>query len=246
MNLLHRLLPNYWYKISQVRLYLLPQVNRIVASDEKEKTKNRQLTELLTKIGRVQFIVLILILTGFIFFGKFFVLKWAGSGYENSYYVIILLIAPVTVPLIQNIGVEIQRAKNMHQFRSYVYLGMALLNVVISIFLAQLWREIGAAFGTAISLVLANGIIINWFYHTKIGLDMVYFWKQIGKFIPALIAPVCVGIFLNVIECKCLVGFAVRVVIYSIVYSISMYLLGMNEFEKNQVNKILRKIKLVK
>lgn len=48
---------------------------------------------------------------------------------------------------------------------------MALLNVVISIFLAQLWREIGAAFGTAISLVLANGIIINWFYHTKIGLD---------------------------------------------------------------------------
>lgn len=238
---------NYYLQFSSaISSVFVPQVNRIVASDEKEKTKNRQLTELLTKIGRVQFIVLILILTGFIFFGKFFVLKWAGSGYENSYYVIILLIAPVTVPLIQNIGVEIQRAKNMHQFRSYVYLGMALLNVVISIFLAQLWREIGAAFGTAISLVLANGIIINWFYHTKIGLDMVYFWKQIGKFIPALIAPVCVGIFLNVIECKCLVGFAVRVVIYSIVYSISMYLLGMNEFEKNQVNKILRKIKLVK
>lgn len=110
---------------------------------------------------RVQFIVLILILTGFIFLGKYFILKWAGDGYENAYYVALLLIAPVTIPLIQNIGIEIQRAKNMHQFRSIVYLGMALLNVVISIFLAMKWGELGAAFGTAISLNSSSGGIFS-------------------------------------------------------------------------------------
>lgn len=238
---------NYYLQFSTaISGVFVPQVNRIVASDAKEETKNWQLTELFTKVGRVQFIVLMLILSGFIFFGKFFILKWAGESYENAYYVAILLIVPVTVPLIQNIGVEIQRAKNMHQFRSYIYLGMALLNVVISILLAQLWGEIGAAFGTSISLVLANGIIMNWFYHAKIGLDIFYFWKQIGKFIPALIAPIIAAVLLNIMECKSLLGFAVRAGVYVIVYAISMYFLGFNQFEKEQANKILQKMKLIR
>lgn len=224
----------------------VPQVNRIVASDENEEMKNKQLTDLFTKVGRVQFIVLMLILTGFMFFGKYFISKWAGDGYENSYYVALLLIAPVTVPLIQTTGMEIQRAKNMHQFRSYIYLGMAILNIVISIFLAMRWGEIGAALGTTNSLVLANGIIMNWFYHKKIGIDIIYFWKQIGKFIPALIVPIIVGTVLNIKPTTSLIGFLVRGVIYSVAYCLSFYFLGLNDFEKKQVKKILRKLKIAK
>lgn len=224
----------------------VPQVNRIVISDKSAKQKNAQLTDLFTKVGRIQFIVLMLILTGFIFFGKYFIIKWAGDGYENSYYVVLLLIAPVTVPLIQTTGMEIQRAKNMHQFRSYIYLGMALLNIMISIFLAMRWGEIGAAFGTTISLVVANGFIMNWFYHKKIGIDIIYFWKQIGKFIPALIPPIIVGIVLNIKPTTSLIGFAVRMVVYSVVYCLSFYFLGMNDFEKDQIRKILRKLRIVK
>lgn len=238
---------NYYLQFSTaISGVFVPQINRIVASDESKIKKNKQLTNVFTRVGRVQFIILMLILTGFIFLGKYFVLKWAGDGYENAYYVALLLIAPVTIPLIQNIGIEIQRAKNMHQFRSIVYLGMALLNVVISIFLAMKWGELGAAFGTAISLVAANGFIMNWFYHKKIGLDMFYFWKQIVKFIPALIVPIIVGIVLNIKPTTNFVGFVVRVVIYTVVYSLSFYFLGMNEFEKEQVRKILRKLKIVK
>lgn len=233
---------NYYLQFSTaISGVFVPQVNRIVASDEKEQTKNRQLTELFTKVGRVQFIVLMLILTGFMFFGKFFVLKWAGDGYENSYYIALLLIAPVTIPLIQNIGIEIQRAKNMHQFRSYVYLGMAILNVGISIILSMKWGELGAALGTAISLIAANGIIMNWFYQKKLGINIIYFWKSIAKFIPALVIPVITGMLLNIKECSSLAGFVIRVVVYTIIYAISMYCLGMNDFEKQQVSKILKK-----
>ena len=75
---------------------------------------------------------------------------------------------------------------------------------------------------------------------------MFYFWGQIGKFIPALIVPIIVGIVLNIRPTTNLVGFVVRVVIYTVVYSLSFYFLGMNEFEKEQVRKILRKLKIVK
>lgn len=238
---------NYYLQFSTaISGVFVPQVNRIVASDRKERLKDKELTELFVKVGRVQFIVLMLILTGFYFFGKFFVLKWAGDEYLNSYYVALLLITPVTIPLIQNLGIEIQRAKNMHQFRSYIYLVMALLNIVISICLAQIWGEIGAAVGTTISLVLANGIIMNWFYQVKIGIDIFYFWKQIGRFIPALVVPIIAGIMLNIKPCENLFDFAIRVIIYSTVYCLSFYFLGMNAYEKEQVGKILQKLKMVK
>lgn len=238
---------NYYLNFSTaISGVFVPQVNRIVASDESKSAKNKELTDLFAKVARVQFVVLMLILTGFIFFGKFFIRRWAGESYGNSYYIALLLIAPVTVPLIQNIGIEIQRAKNMHQFRSYICLGMALLNIVISIFLAVKWGEIGAAFGTTISVVIVNGFIMNWFYHKKIGIDIFYFWKQIGKFIPALLLPVIVGILLNIKPITGLSGFMTRVIIYCAVYCMSFYFLGLNDFEKEQVRKILRRLKMVK
>lgn len=92
---------------SSVSNVFVPKVNRIVA----ESGDDNELTRLFTKVGRIQFMILGLILSGFIFFGIPFVKIWAGSEYGDSYAVALLLIAPVTVPLIQNLGIEIQRAK---------------------------------------------------------------------------------------------------------------------------------------
>lgn len=97
-----------------------PQINRIVARGEGDE----QLTKLFTRVGRIQFMLLMLVLTGFVFVGEPFICTWGGEEYGAAYWIALLLIAPVTVPLIQNIGIEIQRAKNMHQFRSKVYFCM--------------------------------------------------------------------------------------------------------------------------
>lgn len=175
---------------SSVSNVFVPKVNRIVA----ETNDNTELTTLFTKVGRIQFIVLGLILTGFVFFGMPFVNLWAGEGYGASYAVALLLIIPVTVPLIQNLGIEIQRAKNMHKARAVVYLAIAIANVFISIPLIKFFGPEGAALGTAISLFAGNIIFMNWYYHARIGMNMFYFWKEIAKFIPALIAPCVVGI----------------------------------------------------
>lgn len=217
----------------------VPKVNRIVAEDD----DNGMLTKLFTKVGRIQFIVLALALTGFIFFGQPFVKMWAGSGYEAAYGVAILLIAPVTVPLIQNLGLEIQRAKNMHKARSIVYLFIAVANVLVSIPLIRIAGPVGAAIGTALSLCVGNIFFMNWYYHKRIGLDMIFFWKEIAKFIPALIAPCVVGIlimkFANITG---IFGFLIYAVLYTAVYGVSMYLCGMNEEEKQLIMGPVKKI----
>ena len=217
----------------------VPKVNRIVA----ESNDDEQLTKLFTKVGRIQFIVLGLILSGFIFLGSPFIKMWAGDCYGASYDVALLLIIPVTVPLVQNLGIEIQRAKNMHKARSIVYLFIAIANVFISIPLIKLMGPAGAALGTAISLCVGNILFMNWYYHARICMNMLYFWKEIARFIPALIAPAIVGILImKFAHVSGLFHIGLYAVAYATVYCLSMYFFGMNVEEKQLVMGPIRKI----
>ena len=71
---------------------------------------------------------------------------------------------------------------------------MAISNLFISIPLARAYGGVGAATGTAVSLLICNVLIMNWYYHKKIGLDIIYFWKEIFGLIKALLLPTIVGI----------------------------------------------------
>ena len=219
-----------------------PRVNRIAA--DHEGTMNQQFTSLFTRVGRIQFIVLGLIASGMIFFGQYFITNiYATSEYSDAYAVALLLILPAIIPLIQNVGLEIQRSVNKHQFRSIIYLFMAVANTIISIPLAFLYGPAGAALGTAISLLVANGLIMNWYYQKALGIGIGTFWKSIASLAKGLIFPVILGVF---IMCKItfhgLLDFAIWVLIYTAVYAVSFWLLGMNDSEKQLVIKPLQKV----
>ena len=210
----------------------VPKVNRIVATSD----DNNELTGLFTKVGRIQLIVLALIFTGFIFFGQPFMNFWGGEGYSESYYITLWLIIPVTVPLIQNLGIEIQRAKNKHKVRSVIYLLMAIANIFISVPLIYIYGPTGAAMGTAISLIAGNIIFVNWYYYKYIKLNIWYFWKNIIQFIPSLIIPCIVGtLIMEFISINSLFTLGVWIVFYLAVYCVSMYFLGMNNEEKQMI-----------
>lgn len=105
---------------------------------------------------------------------------------------------------------------------------------------------VGAALGTAISLCVGNILFMNWYYHARIGMNICYFWKEIAKFIPALIAPTIFGVFIiKFAHVSGLLHIGLYAVAYTVVYGLSMYFLGMNAEEKQLVmgpiNKILRK-----
>lgn len=220
-----------------------PRVHRIINHTKEDVvSQKQQLTDIFTKVGRVQFLILGLVATGIVFFGRPFIGFWAGAGYEESYYVAILLILPAMIPLIQNVGIEIQRAENKHQFRSVAYFCMAIINLVLSIFLCQIYGAIGAAIGTAISLLVANGLVMNVYYHKKCNIDILYFWKNIFKLIPGLILPVGLGIIImTFIEFSSIWKMFLWIIIYALVYIISIWLFSMNKYEKSIIKKLLGK-----
>jgi O-antigen/teichoic acid export membrane protein len=236
---------HYYIMFSKsVSSVFIPRVHRIINDNADDVKMQRELiTTLFIKVGRIQFIILALVASGFLFFGKYFIMHyWAGSTYETSYYVTLLLMIAAFVALIQNIGIEVQRALNRHKFRSIVYLGMALCNLGISIVLCQKYGALGSTIGTVVSLLLANGLIMNIYYHKKCNMDIIAFWKCIFQLSKGLLLPVVIGVvIMNFVSYTSIWSYLLTIIGYTIVYLVSMWFFGMNEYEKELIKKTLRK-----
>lgn len=220
-----------------------PRINRIAA--ENSVNSRREFTVLMAKVGRIQWMILGLMAMGFVIFGKFFIVNiYADDGYGDAYWAALFLVLPALVPLIQNIGIEVQRALNRHQFRSVIYFVMAVGNVFISIPLAKRFGSVGAAMGTAISLVFANGIIMNVFYHKALKIDMLYFWKEIGKTLPGFLAPAILGVWImRSVSFDSLMQYAAWIAVFSLVYCLSIYCFCCNKQEQTLVLGLIRRKK---
>ena len=218
-----------------------PKINRIVAVHKTEEA-HKEINNLLISVGRIQSIVASIVLIGFILFGKDFIKLWVGDKFEKSYYIVLLLIIPAFVPLCQSLCVDIQRAVNKHQFRSLIYLFISLFNVILSIRFIKKYAEIGAALGTTIAMIVGNWIIINIFYHRVLKLNMINFWKNVISIFPSYIPAICMVIIIkknfqiDTWGKLLLVGSC-----YCVIFSLSVFLFGLNKIEKNKLISVLKK-----
>lgn len=155
----------------------LPKVMAMVTRNEDRKV----ISDLFIRTGRIQFIVIAFVLAGFIIFGRQFILLWAGEGYENAYWISLLFFIPLTVPLIQNLGITILQARNEMKFRSTLYVIIAIVSLGLSIPMAKSYGGIGCAFATALALTAGQIVVMNIYYQRKQDIDIIKFWKEIGK-----------------------------------------------------------------
>lgn len=220
-----------------------PRIHSMVETENDPAKQKEKLTGIFVKVGNLQYLILAMIFTGLIFFGQPFIKYWAGASYDEAYYVALLLVLAGTPDLIQNVGIEIQRAQNKHKFRAWICLAMAIINIGISIFLCQWYGAIGAAVGTALSLVLVQGLIINIYLHKKCNLNVLAYWKSILRKSVGLIIPVVVGVVMMLfIKNPSLLVLLAEIIAYAMIYCVSMWFLGMSKDEKDVVKQMLSKI----
>ncbi|WP_391557555.1 oligosaccharide flippase family protein [Robertmurraya sp.] len=218
----------------------LPRITSMVTKD----ATGKELTDIFIRIGRIQLLILGLIISGLISFGKEFIVIWAGENYIDAYYIALILIIPFTIPLIQNMGLNILQAKNLHKFRSIVLLFLAVVNLLISIPLARMYGGIGCALGTGISMVVGNIIMMNVYYYKKIGLDILLFYRRINYLAFLIVINIVAGFILNSLfpDYK-IFTLLIKIVILTVFYFVLMYLLGMNRYEKELIKSIVNPIR---
>lgn len=212
----------------------IPRINMIVA--ENKTDMDRRLTDLFIKIGRTQLMVVLLVLLELVFVGRPFIGFWAGKNYYSAYPILLVLVIPVTVPLIQNAGIAIQQAKNMHIFRSVLYILIAILNALLSLVLVKKYGALGTAFATACAIILGNILLMNWYYQKHIGLDIKRFWRTMLKFLPLLMVTLVSGTLLTkIINSYTVLGFLIDAFLVLVVYLIMLWFTVLTKNEKNSM-----------
>ncbi|AZQ58489.1 flippase [Maribacter sp. MJ134] len=217
----------------------LPKVTGMIAS----KSTNKEVSDLFIRTGRIQYVVMAFILSGFILFGRQFIVLWAGEGYEDAYYVTLLFFVALTIPLIQNLGITILQARNQMEFRSWLYFAMAMLSLVFQVGLAKEYGGLGVAFAIAGCLVLGNVVIMNIYYHRVQHINMLEFWKQIFKmsFAPLIIGLSAYFIVRDLIF-DSFIGLGISIGLFSLVYVPAFWILSMNANERDLLKKPVLKL----
>lgn len=224
---------------SSISSVFLPKVTGMVTTSNDRKT----ISDLFIRTGRIQFIVMALILSGFIVFGKQFILLWAGPGYEDAYIITLLFFVALFIPLIQNLGITILQARNQMKFRSLLYIGIAVLALIFQVVLAKKYEGIGCAFAVAGALLLGQGLIMNIYYQKRQGIDIVAFWKEIIRMsiIPALIT--CLFFYIvSSFNMNSWFNWMLGVGMFSVIYIPLFYIFSMNRYEKELSLSPIRKI----
>lgn len=208
----------------------LPKVTAMVTKENNSKA----ISDLFIRTGRIQFLIMAFVLTGFILFGRQFVILWAGDAYEDAYTIALLFFIPLTVPLIQNLGITILQARNQMKFRSILYVVIAICSLGISIPLAKLYGGIGCAIGTALALIAGQIIAMNIYYYKKVSINIPLFWREILKM---SIPPFFIGMIgwwiLQYIEINGVVSLSISITVFSIIYLPLVWFTGMNSYEHN-------------
>ena len=223
---------------------LLPKVTMMVSNYISKK----DLTGLMIKIGRLQYIVMSYIVVMFFLIGKEFIYLWAGINYVSAYLMILIIMISLFTPLIQNAGIAILQAMNLNRYRMTAYSICAVINIFTSFTLAKMYGGLGCAISTSIAIFISTGLIMNRYYYKRIGIDIPLFWKNITHMMPsAFILIALVELFqMNVSLEYSWIYFVIKVTIYSLIYAVLMYYLAMNGYEKNLCRSAVCKILRIK
>lgn len=225
---------NFSTVISRV---FVPKVN--IIANSANPNRFHELSVLVARVGRIQFMVTLYIFCCLVFAGKQFIAWWVGNEYIDTYYVALLLISPLVWILPKGLGVEIRRAFNKHRMATLIMLVTAIFNGVISIPLSMKWGTVGAAFGTWICLII-NSCLMDVYFVKYVQLDIRIYYREIFMISLRIFPVVIIGLFGCYIETfyECIPF----IIAYTILYAMVMYFFVMNEEEQKYIYEPVKKI----
>jgi O-antigen/teichoic acid export membrane protein len=162
----------------------------------------------------------------------------------DAWWVILMLMIPVTIPLVENAVISILDASMKRMFRSVVLVVMAVLNLMVSVVLVQWLGFWGAAVGTAASLLLGHGLLMNLYYAKVFRIEVLRMFRQIfAGILPAglLTSLLCLPLALFLPDT--VLWLVVKCGSFVLIYAILLCIFGLNTSEKAVFGKFLRKLR---
>lgn len=220
---------------------LLPRFTAMVV-----KGVESEISDFFIKVSRLQYYLIALVLSGFVLFGKRFVILWAGAAYEPSYYISLALMIPMSIDILLSSCVKVLQAKNQMMYRSIVCVISALICLLLQIPMSNYFGALGCAFAIVIVFIVQL-TLLSFYYQRVQHLNILEMFKNLAKLsvTPFVLCLLYLGMR-QLYENDSIYVFVTSIVIYCILYGVLSYRFVMSNYEKELVAPILQKIRIIK
>lgn len=225
---------------SGVTSVFLPKLTAMSAKTE----DMYEINGLFNRIGHIQALIVWGICAGFAAVGQEFIYVWAGPEYGDAFWATLILMLGLNISLVQNLGISVLQAKDKQGFRAIVYVIIAVLDLLASIPVSAEFGVIGCAITAAVFLFIGSGPIMNWYYYTKIGIEIPRFWHEV---IPVLLPATLAAI--GTLGFSALAGFGpsygsilIKCLFFVAIYFALCWKWFFTEYERGIIRGIMKKI----
>lgn len=213
---------------SAIKGLFLPKVTRLVTDGQHE-----DILPLMVRVGRIQLFILGLIILGFLCTGQNFINAWLGDDFSKVFLCSVLMMAPSFVGQTQNIASTSIVVQNKVKKSARISVIKAVVNLLLAYPLTVLWGVYGMALSIFISYTVSL-IQNNILYHKDLKINIPLFFRDcFGRMALPLILTTVICYPINYfIDNNGWIHFCAKVLIFCIVYFVSMFSMGLNQEEK--------------
>lgn len=207
-----------------------------------------EVNDLFLKISKMQTIITFLIVGGFIACGKEFVSLWVGGDRTQVYMITCILMVTYSITCCNRSAISGRRIQNMHKKAAFIYLGIALANIALSLILVNVFARENAIWacviGTCSVYILGHWIIMQIYDKKAVKLNTIRFSFEFAKYLILAIALAEASFFFidwvggeNVI-----VKFILKGLLFVVLYVLATFLIDRKAIKDSfkQLKNILR------
>jgi len=221
---------------SAINGVFLPRAMQMVVQNSNAK----ELTAMTIKVGRITLLILFAILGSFFLFGQQFIHLWVGDSYKDAWMIAILIMLASTNILVQSFVDSTLRARKLFRFKGLTYITLIIFGTLFGYFLIGKFGSLGMIIGICSSWLLSQ-LIVTFYFKYKLGFQIRNFYFSLfNRIIFVFFGVMICGFFFNYLELINWTGLIIKILIFMILYSISMYFIGMNSFEKGIIRNLVK------
>ena len=222
---------------SAINDLFLPKISRMSHANDKSA-----IMDLMIRVGRIELYIITFIFSAFLIFGRDFITLWVGEEFYKVYYIVIFLIFPNIVTFTQNTAENLVFVENKIRYTTSIILGCSILGLVASCLFARQYGAVGCALCSGIAL-FADVVIVNFFYHRNMSLDIPTFFKRCHlQILPLCLVPIGIVFFLlRSIDIVGWIDFILLGAGYTMFFALYLYWIVLNDYEKALIKSLIRK-----
>jgi len=179
--------------------------------------------------------------------GRNIITLWVGPDYQESYLLLVLLIAGYCIMLAQHPSVDLLMAKHRHQPRGWWTLAEGVANLILSIVLARRYGLIGVAIGTTIPMLIVQFFVQPWYTLAISGISPRRYLREalLGPFIAAAIFLAVCWLLRSTQAVASLPRLFLSVAWQSVVFGALAYAFAMKGEERGRLLAGMQKLKSI-